>query len=150
MRTSLALLTGGMLSLAVASCIALAAVPHADDTTLPPCPTEDSDNCYWDADTMGNGQGTDSVVVIPTESPEIVPATPAEPVVPLPVELPATDSDPVVDEVPVKDGARQDYDLGVLECGVNAAPAVDQDEYGNWWAYCEPALVNDDGTLWGE
>lgn len=30
---------------------------------LPPCATEDSDNCYWDADTMGNGQGHDSVVV---------------------------------------------------------------------------------------
>lgn len=24
---------------------------------LPPCPTEDSDNCYWDADVRGNGQG---------------------------------------------------------------------------------------------
>lgn len=30
---------------------------------LPPCATEDSDNCYWDADTMGNDQGHDSVVV---------------------------------------------------------------------------------------
>lgn len=24
---------------------------------LPPCPTEDSDHCYWDARTMGNGLG---------------------------------------------------------------------------------------------
>jgi hypothetical protein len=24
---------------------------------LPPCPTEDSSDCYWDAATMGNGQG---------------------------------------------------------------------------------------------
>ena len=24
---------------------------------LPDCPTEDSDNCYWDAQTQGNGQG---------------------------------------------------------------------------------------------
>jgi hypothetical protein len=24
---------------------------------LPPCPTEDSDNCYWDAGTRGNGDG---------------------------------------------------------------------------------------------
>lgn len=24
---------------------------------LPPCATEDSTNCYWDADTMGNGEG---------------------------------------------------------------------------------------------
>lgn len=25
---------------------------------LPPCPTEDSANCYWDAQTMGNGHGS--------------------------------------------------------------------------------------------
>lgn len=25
------------------------------------CPTEDSLNCYWDADTMGNGQGNSYV-----------------------------------------------------------------------------------------
>lgn len=30
---------------------------------LPPCETEDSNNCYWDADTMGNGEGHDSIVV---------------------------------------------------------------------------------------
>ena len=24
---------------------------------LPPCATEDSANCYWNARTMGNGQG---------------------------------------------------------------------------------------------
>jgi len=24
---------------------------------LPPCPTEDSHDCYWDARTMGNGEG---------------------------------------------------------------------------------------------
>ena len=28
---------------------------------LPPCATEDSSQCYWDADTMGNGQGEDVV-----------------------------------------------------------------------------------------
>ncbi len=27
------------------------------EAPLPPCATEDSDNCYWDADTMGNGEG---------------------------------------------------------------------------------------------
>ncbi len=31
--------------------------------TLIPCPTEDSDNCYWDAETMGNGQGTSYVSI---------------------------------------------------------------------------------------
>jgi len=28
---------------------------------LPPCATEDSVHCYWDADTMGNGVGHDVV-----------------------------------------------------------------------------------------
>lgn len=28
---------------------------------LPPCKYEDSQHCYWDADTMGNGQGHDVV-----------------------------------------------------------------------------------------
>jgi len=35
---------------------------HLEDR-LPPCQTEDSNNCYWDAQTMGNGQGHDSVVI---------------------------------------------------------------------------------------
>lgn len=30
---------------------------------LPPCQTEDSDNCYWDADTMGNGTGKSFTVI---------------------------------------------------------------------------------------
>lgn len=39
-----------------------AATPGALPTyTLPPCPTEDSDDCYWDAARMGNGQGTSFV-----------------------------------------------------------------------------------------
>lgn len=32
---------------------------------LEPCPTEDSTQCYWDADTMGNGRGNDLVTVTP-------------------------------------------------------------------------------------
>lgn len=31
--------------------------------TLIPCPTEDSDNCYWDADIQGNGEGTSFVTL---------------------------------------------------------------------------------------
>lgn len=31
---------------------------------LPPCATEDSTNCYWDASQQGNGLGTDSVVLV--------------------------------------------------------------------------------------
>lgn len=30
---------------------------------LLPCPTEDSIGCYWDADTMGNGQGNDVITL---------------------------------------------------------------------------------------
>ncbi|AXC37862.1 hypothetical protein SEA_JACKO_2 [Microbacterium phage Jacko] len=30
-------------------------------TTLPPCPTEDSSHCYWDASNNGNGLGSDVV-----------------------------------------------------------------------------------------
>lgn len=26
-----------------------------------PCPTEDSTNCYWDAQAQGNGRGTSSL-----------------------------------------------------------------------------------------
>ena len=28
------------------------------------CPTEDSDLCYWDASTQGNGQGTSYVSIL--------------------------------------------------------------------------------------
>jgi hypothetical protein len=27
------------------------------DLTIPPCATEDAANCYWDADSMGDGSG---------------------------------------------------------------------------------------------
>lgn len=27
-------------------------------TTVPPCQTEDDRNCYWNAQTMGNGSGS--------------------------------------------------------------------------------------------
>jgi hypothetical protein len=30
---------------------------------LPPCPTEDAENCYWDAATMGTGSGRSFVDV---------------------------------------------------------------------------------------
>lgn len=32
-----------------------------DATALPPCPTEDSVHCYWDASQAGNGIGSDIV-----------------------------------------------------------------------------------------
>ena len=38
--------------------VALLVAPGGQPTpSLPPCPTEDSDNCIWDATTHGNGQG---------------------------------------------------------------------------------------------
>jgi hypothetical protein len=40
--------------------------PSRDQVTrdsLPACQTEDSDNCYWDAQTMGNGQGHSFYVI---------------------------------------------------------------------------------------
>lgn len=39
----------------------LTKVSESTPGSLPPCAEEDSDNCYWDADTMGNGQGDDIV-----------------------------------------------------------------------------------------
>lgn len=32
-----------------------------DALRLPPCATEDSDHCYWDASHQGNGLGSDFV-----------------------------------------------------------------------------------------
>lgn len=39
--------------------LSLAFAPSSD--SLPPCKSEDSTSCYWDADTMGNGYGHDVV-----------------------------------------------------------------------------------------
>lgn len=35
--------------------------PALTAPSLPPCLTEDSTGCYWDADTQGNGDGRDVV-----------------------------------------------------------------------------------------
>lgn len=47
-------------------------VDHTDNGTgkdsLPPCPTEDSPGCVWDASEQGNGEGHD-VVNPPAELP---------------------------------------------------------------------------------
>lgn len=32
-------------------------------TNLEPCATEDSDNCYWDAELQGNGEGRSFVTI---------------------------------------------------------------------------------------
>ena len=43
---------------------------HADDREglIPPCATEDSVGCYWDADSRGNHTGTDIVVLPCTDA----------------------------------------------------------------------------------
>lgn len=35
----------------------MAGLAAADPPPLPPCATEDSVNCYWDAQQRGNGEG---------------------------------------------------------------------------------------------
>lgn len=39
-------------------------------------------------------------------------------------------------------GPMLDYERDTLECGATARPAVDVDAHGNWWAYCEPGLID--------
>lgn len=109
--------------------------------TLVPCATEDSDNCYWDADTSGNQQGTDSVVITPTPEPTAEPSIEPEPMpTEIPMELPEAAGRPA--DFEQAQGPVSQYDEGVLFCGTDAMPAIDQDPYGNWWAYCEPAMVD--------
>lgn len=50
-----------------AAVIIIATLTGCNDTSdwtqgYEPCATEDSTSCYWDADTMGNGQGTSYTV----------------------------------------------------------------------------------------
>lgn len=109
----------------------------AVEIELPPCPTEDSEGCYWDAKTMGNKQGTD-VVTLPEE---------------YPTEGMPEDFDPETDSTPPVEGEYEgqwdeDPGEGYLLCGKDAAPALDYNEVWGWWAYCEPAMVNEDGSLW--
>ena len=51
----------------ILACVALASLngytAESVRTSIPACATEDSDNCYWDGETMGNRQGHDSVVL---------------------------------------------------------------------------------------
>ncbi|MGW0682888.1 hypothetical protein ACWD2L_05940 [Streptomyces sp. NPDC002754] len=49
-----------LLAIVVAS-LTLGPCNSDDGDTLKPCRNEDSRHCYWDADTMGNGEGHDVV-----------------------------------------------------------------------------------------
>lgn len=51
-----------IVAFAVGICIGMA-VQYQIDHSLPPCLTEDSDNCYWDSATHGNGQGRSFYVI---------------------------------------------------------------------------------------
>jgi hypothetical protein len=52
-------LTTSLAVLAVASTLVTFAPPQRLSVLVPACPTEDSTNCYWDADSRGNGVGQD-------------------------------------------------------------------------------------------
>ncbi|QIG59109.1 hypothetical protein SEA_RUBYRALPH_101 [Microbacterium phage RubyRalph] len=107
---------------------ALPVVSLASADSLPPCPTEDSEGCYWDASEQGNGDGADVVTPVPETAPE--------------VPAPVTEWAPRPADTERATGPVQEYDEGVLFCGVGAKPALDVDPFGNWWAYCEPALID--------
>ena len=64
------LLVGLMLAVLAIWAVSMIAEPDPADVTpavvnedLPPCETEDSTGCYWDADTRGNGEGDDVVTL---------------------------------------------------------------------------------------
>jgi hypothetical protein len=106
-----------------------AAAPESGPS-VPACLQEDGsgqDLCYWDAQTMGNGQGMSFIVMdgkfYYLEGSGLNTRIEGDPFALWP-------------KAPVAE-----YDPGVLMCGTGAAPAEDTDPNGNHWAYCEPALV---------
>ncbi|QUE25394.1 hypothetical protein SEA_FIZZLES_100 [Microbacterium phage Fizzles] len=146
-KTALAALAGGILGAGLILSIAAAdAPPTLTDTPTPtPVVTEPAPI-----------PTVEPVIepVAPTPTPEPAPVT--EPVAePVP---PVTEPAPIVEPAPVPSapapgpcvpgdgeiacGPVTTFDGGVLLCGVNAQPAIDQDIHGNWWAYCEPALIH--------
>lgn len=63
-KNALLTLAGAMAGLALVLAVTVVSLtPDLTPNSLPPCATEDSDNCYWDAQTQGNGVGQDSVVI---------------------------------------------------------------------------------------
>lgn len=48
---------------AVVGCLAIVIDSMTSVVVLMPCDTEDSDNCYWDAEQQGNGVGKSFVVL---------------------------------------------------------------------------------------
>lgn len=151
-RRHLTVMWSGLLlgAVALAGCGALNERAAADAPLLPPCATEDSTDCLWDADTRGNGEGT-SFVDVDGETYTLVP-TPT----PTPTAEPEPVAAPVNEDPATSAGAAQSpqwespdgvadwpYTTGeTLVCGQGAKPAIDhRDDAVGWWAYCEPALV---------
>lgn len=146
-----AFLAGGLITLGIA---ATGTPPEAPPVL---CATEDSVDCYWDADTQGNGEGNDVDNGVPVIEEE---PTPEDVVIVTPTEEEVVEEAPAVEEevtpeaeqsapiVEVQAPTAPDplvmtqWETDTLDCGVNAKPAIDQDPHGNWWAYCEPALVD--------
>lgn len=52
---------GVVIGFVAATIVALVIGNSGEPVTLRPCLTEDSSNCYWDADHRGNGLGTSFV-----------------------------------------------------------------------------------------
>lgn len=49
--------TAYVLATAIAGTIGAVTISSPPSPDLPPCPTEDSVSCYWDAKVHGNGRG---------------------------------------------------------------------------------------------
>ena len=67
-KTKLVNWKGNVIALAVIAAMMAGLVwiaVEADNRTegLPACATEDSDNCYWDAEVQGNGEGQSFIVI---------------------------------------------------------------------------------------
>lgn len=160
-----AFVAGGTLVLCLAmSGQAPAPAPLPD--ALPACATEDSTNCYWDAETMGNGEGL-SFIDVDGETfyeevegpsapePEVTEPEPVAPVEPEVTAPKATEPEPEAWFQPCTDWLAEHggickgepltwgFSSGeTLVCGHGAKPAIDKREDGiGYWAYCEPALV---------
>jgi outer membrane biosynthesis protein TonB len=152
--TGLGILAGVAIGLTVPALTAASEPP-----ALPPCPTEDSDNCYWDATIRGYGQGSSFVTIDgvttlieteptteptsepeppqPTETPTVVPEpAPApvepepQPVAPQPVAPQPTDWRATFEA----DG----HDVGdVIICTPPLTVATDTYPDGTTWASCQ-------------
>lgn len=159
--TATMLALGMALGMSLTACLAASTEPTGE---LPPCATEDSTNCVWDAETQGNGQGTSFIDIDGTTYPLEDEQTVEDEVQTLEevteevtgAKEPNREPKAKVKKAEAKKdrwaprpkdedratGPVKDHDENVLFCGVGAKPAMDQDPYGNWWAYCEPALVD--------